>query len=201
MLALHPVQRVSVMKFPRLSVLACLSVGGVAIGRASDATQPVDYTQRNDAFAPAATVAPGTRTPQLDSAVQDKRVETTTLDKKSAALGDRRAAIDVQETSKKAVREKESYRPEGQEQTMSAFNHREAPMATATDTKKPPLVTKFQDSLTSASAVNMARFPAAGGATTAKINRFVFRKNAPDSAAALGGAVVTPAAGGSPVQK
>ena len=189
------------MKFSRLSVFVSLLFGAFSIGRTAEATQPIDYAQRNDAFAPAATVTPGAKTPQLDSTVQDKRVETTTLDKKSSALGDRRAAIDMQEAREKNVREKDSHRPETIEQPMSAFNHREATMATAIDTKKPPLVTKFQDSLTSASATNMARFPAAGGAATAKINRFVFRKNAPDSAAALGGTPVTPAAGGAVVQK
>ena len=47
----------------------------------------------------------------------------------------------------------------------------------------------------------MARFPALDRATGAKINRFVFRKNAPDTAVALDGAAVTPAAGGATVQK
>ena len=52
-----------------------------------------------------------------------------------------------------------------------------------------------------ASATNMARFPALGSATGAKINRFVFRKNPEDAKAATDGATVTPAAGGSVLQK
>jgi hypothetical protein len=74
-------------------------------------------------------------------------------------------------------------------------------MSTAADSNKPQLITKYQDGLTSASATNMARFPALDRATGAKINRFVFRKNAPDPAVALDGAAITPAAGGATVQK
>jgi shikimate kinase len=67
-------------------------------------------------------------------------------------------------------------------------------MSTAADATKPQVLTKYQDGLTSASATNMARFPALDRMTGAKINRFVFRKNAPDTAA-LSGATVTPAGG------
>jgi len=189
------------MKFPCLIVLAFLAPGGLATGRAADATRPVDYAQRDTAFAAAATVTPDTKTPQLDTALQDRRVEPITIDKKPSALGDRRAAIDVQEARDKTVREKDSHRPEADERTMSAFNHRESSITTGAEAKKPELVSKYQSSLTAASASNMARYPAVGAATAAKINRFVFRKNAPDSAVALDGAPATPAAGGSAVQK
>ena len=190
------------MKLPRLIVLASVSIGGLVAGRAADATSPVDYTQRNAPFAPAATVSPDKKSPQLDEAVQTKRLETTVLDKPSSFLGDRRAAIDVQETRDKLVLEKASHRPGASVQPMSAFNHREASFTTGADARKPELVSRYQDSLKAASASNLARFPALGRATTAKINRFVFRKNAPDSAAALGDATISPAAGGGPaVQK
>jgi hypothetical protein len=62
-------------------------------------------------------------------------------------------------------------------------------------------VAKYQDGLTSASATNMARFPAVDRATGAKINRFVFRKNPDEVSAVTGGAEVTPAAGGSVIRK
>jgi len=189
------------MKLPRLIVLASVSIGGLVAGRAADATAPVDYTQRNTPFAPAATVSPDKKSPQLDAAMQGKRVETTVLDRQSSALGDRRAAIDVQEIRDKVVLEKASRRPEASAPPMSAFNHREASFTTGADARKPELVSRYQDSLEAASASNLARFPALGRATTAKINRFVFRKNAPDSAVALGGAAITPAAGGPAVQK
>jgi hypothetical protein len=170
--------------------------------RGADATAPVDYTQRNAPFAPAATVTPQKKElPRADS-VQEKRVEKAAVDKTAAAVGDRRAAIAVEEARDKNVREKTSSRPESFTQTMSAFNHRDATLTTGADVRKPPMVAKYQDSLTAASASNMARFPALDGATTAKINRFVFRKNAPDSTALTGDAPVTPAAGGSaPLRK
>lgn len=186
------------MKLPSLIAVASLSfIVGTGV-RAADATTPVDYTQRNAPFAPAASVTPAKKDLQRDEVVQDKRVEPTTIDKKSAAIGDRRAAISVEEARDKSVREKKSSRPETAEQSMSSFNHREAGIATGSDTKKPPTVAKFQDSLTAASASNMARFPALGDATTAKINRFVFRKNPAEASAVTGNAPAVRAASVSP---
>lgn len=189
------------MKLPGLIVLSILTLNGAMTARAADATTPVDYTQRNTPFAPAAGVVPDKKTPETNATVQEKRVDKTVLDKKPAAVGDRRAAIDVQETREKNIRDKDSRRPEKLDQPMSAYNHREASLSTATGTTKPPTVTKYQDSLTSASATNMARFPALDHATGAKINRFVFRKNAPDTTVALEGTPITPAAGPSTVRK
>jgi len=186
------------MKSPRLIVLMCL-VLGLATGRAADATQPVDYTQRNDSFAPAATVAPVGTIPSPDVAVQNRRVEPAVIARQSAVLGDRRAAVDVRETQDKNILDKSSHRPAALEQTMNPFNHREAPLTSGADAKKPERIARYQDSLTAASAANLARYPAVGRATTAKINRFVFRKNAPDSATAPAAAVTATAvqAGGS----
>ncbi len=187
------------MKLPSLIGAAGLSVLCMGMVRA-DPTAPLDPAQRNTPFAPAATVIPNQQTPALNEAVQARRVEKNTIEKATSALGDRRAAIDVQEAHTKNIRDKQSSRPEAIDQTLSAFNHREAPFATATDTTRPSLVAKFQDGLHAASATNMARFPAIDRATTAKLNRFVFRKNAPDPAPITGDATVTPAAGGSPVR-
>ena len=194
------------MKLSGLIVRASLTLIGVAKLCAADATSPVDYTQRNTPYAPAATVSPDKKAPETNSTVQDKRVDKTLLDKKPAAVGDRRAPIDVTESREKNVREKDSHRPEKIEQPVSSFNHREASMSTATDASKPQMVTKYQERLTSASATNMARFPALDHATGAKINRFVFRKNASDAPAKstapiTGGASVVPVAGGSPIVK
>ena len=190
------------MKLPGLILLASLTLTGATTAWTADATSPVDYTQRNNPFAPAATVAPDKKAPETNPTVQDKRVDKTVLDKKLAAVGDRRAAVDVKETQDKTIREKDSHRPEKVEQPISTYNHREASMSTATDANKPQLMTKYQDRLTSASSTNMARFPALDRATGAKVNRFVFRKNpsAPTSSVALEGAALTPAAGGATVQ-
>lgn len=179
-------------------IAASLGLLGAPAVRSADATAPVDYTQRNQPFAPAATVTPDKKELPRADAVQGKRVEKTTVDKQPAAVGDRRAPIAVEETRDKNVREKNSSRPETVAQPMNAFNHRDASITTAADTKKPPLVAKYQDSLAAASVSNMARFPALDRATTAKINRFVFRKNAPDGAAITQDAPVTRAASGLP---
>jgi len=182
-------------------IAASLSLLGATAARSADATAPVDYTQRNQPFAPAATITPDKKDLPRADGVQERRVDKTTVEKKPAAVGDRRAPIVIEETRDKNIREKNSSRPEVVAQPMSAFNHRDASITTAADTKKPPLVAKYQDSLAAASVSNMARFPAMDRATSAKINRFVFRKNAPDAAALTSDAAVTPAAGGSPLRK
>jgi hypothetical protein len=170
---------------------------GAAFPRAADATSPIDYTQRNAPFTPAAgaTVVPEKQIPTPNGAVQDKRFDKTTIEKKPAPQGERRAGFEVKETRDKHVQEKDSHRPETREQPKSAFDHRPAAIATSTDTTKPPTVAKYQDSLAAASATNMARFPALDRATGAKINRFVFRKNPPDPSLITDGKNVTPAAG------
>ena len=188
------------MKITSLIVTSLSLLGFTAI-RGADATAPVDYTQRNQSFAPGATVTLEKKELPRNVDLQDKRVGKNIIDKKPAAISERGAAVDVQETSGKNIRETNSHRPEAAGQPMSALNHREAPMATATGTRKPPLVAKYQDSLAAASRSNMARFPALGPATAAKINRFVFRKNAPEPTAVTGGAPITPAGGGSPGPK
>lgn len=175
--------------------------GCVCSAWAADATSTIDYRDRNGTFAPSPSVAPQKQTPATNAAVQEKRVEKTTVEKQMAPMADRRAGVDVKETREKSVREKDSRRPQTIEQPTSAFNHRTAAMSTSADTTKPPIVSKYQDGLIAASASNMARFPAMDGATTAKINRFVFRKNAAEPAAGVNGSPVTPAAGGAVVGK
>ncbi|MBL9189389.1 MAG: hypothetical protein JNK23_18040 [Opitutaceae bacterium] len=173
-----------------------------ASARAADATTPVDYTQRNTPFAPAGSVSPDKRNPaDQNSSVQDKRVDKAVIDKKPAIVGERRAAIDVTESREKNVREKDSRRPEKSDQPVSAHNHKLSSISTATDTSKPPTVAKYQDSLTAASASNMARFPALDQTATAKINRFVFRKNPVEPAATAAADRVVPAGGAAAVGK
>lgn len=189
------------MKLRRLAVFFAAFTGVSAAG-AADATTPIDYTQRNAPFAPGGGVTPEKQNPADKTApVQDKRVDKTTVEKKSSPLGDRRAAVDMTEAREKNVREKDSHRPEKSEQPVSAMNHKPAAISTADDTKKPPTVAKYQDSLSAASASNMARFPALDKATGAKINRFVFRKNPVETEAATTGATVTPAGGPAAVTK
>ncbi len=190
------------MRSPTFVFFASVTVAALG-ARAADATSPVDATQRNTPYAPAATVTPDKQTPAANPAtrVQDRRFETTTVERKTSPLAEKRAAIEMGEAREKNVREKDSHRPERVEQPISAFNHRQSAVSTGADTPKPPMVAKYQDGLTTASATNMARFPAIERATSAKINRFVFRKNPTEAPGALEGARVTPAAGGSAVGK
>ena len=166
---------------------------------AADATTPVDYTQRNESFAPANSLPVQkkemTKAESVQSRVVEKQVnERKMLDAPSA----RRSGIEVNEAKEKNVVEKDVRQPEKIERQISAYNQKPAAITTAGDTTKPPTVAKFQDSLSAASASNMARFPALDGATGAKINRFVFRKNGSDNGAVTSGAPVTPA-GGAPL--
>ncbi len=186
----------------RVIVFASLCSGAV-MARAADATTPVDYTQRNAPFATAggASVAPPKQTPATNEAVQEKRFEKTTIEKTPAPIADRRAAVDVKEARDKTVREKDSRRPETIDQPTSAYNHRAAAISTAANTSKPPTVAKYQDSLAAASVSNMARFPALDHAASAKINRFVFRKNPGEPAVSTEAKAVTPAAGGPLIPK
>lgn len=169
----------------------------IAALHGADATSPVDYSQRNAPYAPASTVQPDSRRPQVAPGIQDRRVTPPTVERTTSPLGEQRAAIDVTEVREKNVREIDSRRPETVEQPRSQLNGQRSPFSTNSDTTKPPMVAKYQESLVAASASNMARFPAVGVSTSAKINRFVFRKNGADLANGAPGAAVTPAAGGS----
>ena len=120
--------------------------------RGADATTPLDATQRNAPFAAGASVQPPLIAPEKAESVQEKRVEKKTVDRKPATLGTQRAAIEVQEAQPKTIREKTTARPQTVEQPKSDFDHREAAISTAADTKQPPLVSKYQDSLSAASA-------------------------------------------------
>lgn len=177
--------------------VTCVLTGA---GWAADATTPVDYTQRNATFAPGTSGPVQKKELPKADAVQGRKVDKQVNDRKMLdAPGDRRSPIEVGETREKNVVDKDVRQPEKIERQVSAFNQKPAAITTAGDTTKPPTVAKFQDRLTAASASNMARFPALDGATGAKINRFVFRKNGDDNTALTNGAPVTPAAGAATV--
>jgi hypothetical protein len=162
--------------------------------RAADAVAPVDYTQRNPGFAPGATVTPERKSPAPNSSLQEKRVVPPTLDPAKSTAGEQRAPITMEEARTKRVVEKDTHRPEANPITFSPVNGRVAPISTHANDLHPALVAKYQDSLVAASASNLARFPATGGATATKINRFVFRRNPAEPAPSAATAV--PAAGG-----
>ncbi len=198
-LAAMPSSRVRNAVKPSCPTLLAGVVFAAVTGWAADATSPVDATQRNGAFQPGSTVNPDRRTPteQANRTVQDKRVEPPVIDRTMSPESGLRAASAVQDAREKSVIERDSHRPETVERTMSDYNHRNAAISTGGNTSKPPTVSRYQDGLSSATATNMARFPAVDRATNAKINRFVFRRNPGEGAPATDGATVTPAAGGS----
>jgi hypothetical protein len=189
------------MKTSGLAV-ALILVAGALNGRAADATSPIDYTQRNTTYAPDGSVTVPKQSPASNRAAQqDKRVEKRAVEKSLAPVGERRAGVDVTETREKPVREKDSRRPEVVERKASTYDHKTAPVSTGAHTTSPPMVAKYNDSMMAASAANMARFPAVDRSTTAKINRFVFRRNPAEPGAVTEGSRVVPAAGGSPLPK
>ncbi len=172
----------------------------LSIGRGADATRTVDYTQRNAPFAPEAGVKPSVQSPSVMEDLQNKRVTPAVIDRKTSPVGDRKAAIDVHETRPKEVREKTVKSPDSKSPTRSDLTDKRSGITTATQVN-PQRVSKYQESLVAASATNMARFPAVGADTTAKVNRFVFRKNAGEPVDSPIGAPISAAAGGSPVRK
>lgn len=184
------------------SVTLLVLGAGIPAVRAADATTPIDYTQRNTPFAPGGTVAPARQAPADNVAPQqDRRVEKTTVEKTTAPAAGRKAGVEVTEAREKPVQEKDSRRPEAREHRTSAYDAKTGPVSTSDTAKTPPLVAKYNDSMIAASAANMALFPAVDRSTTAKLNRFVFRKNPAEASAVTEGARVVPAAGGSALSK
>lgn len=164
-----------------------MSLLGVTGGWAAGSTAPIDVTQRNAEFAPAATVTPDKRTPKIDHAVQDRRVEKNVLPKPVGGEMPR-AGIEVVESGAKPLRDapRDSLTP--LPPNVSPETHRATSIPDKV--KQPRMVTRYQDGLSAARAANLARYPdLQPGASPAKLNRFVFRKNVPEPA------LVTPVAG------
>ena len=180
----------------RIAAVVLLSV--IPGARGADATSPVNPAQRNAPFAPAPGLAPDRQAPSgsVNTQVQESRVVPPVVERKDSSLGARRAPVSTGETREKEMIGKEVRAPETLPRPMSAFDHQSSARSTKEETIRPPTVKRYQDSLDAASASNVARFSALGGATTAKINRFVFRKNSGEPDRALADAPLTPAAGG-----
>ena len=166
---------------------------------AADATRPIDYTDRNTTFAPAATVKPAARSPVIADEIQRRRVDPPTVEKATAPAGESRAPLDVIESREKLVQPKVTITPGKTVPEPSALGQKRSGITVA-PTVNPPLVAKYQESLVAASAANTAHFAALDQRTTAKINRFVFRKNGAEPTGSAIGAPVVPAAGGSAIR-
>jgi hypothetical protein len=166
------------MKLPSLIGLTGLSVLGLGAARA-DPAAPVDFAQRNETFAPAATVVPDESTPVLRESVQEHRIEQPLVSPPSASAGKHLAPVAVAETYVKHVRVPTVTQPRAVTREVSRFNHALAPITSARTAMTTSVASKYQASLAAASAANLARFPALPHSTTAEFNRFVVRKNAP----------------------
>ncbi len=184
------------MRYFRAIAMVHLLLTGAGSGWGANPAGPIDVTQRNAKFAPIASIQPDKRTPQIDRDLQDRRVGTAVLDlPRAGALP--RAAIDIAETRPKSLRETPRSLLAPIPPASSPANRRAATISTSADAVRPPLVSRYQDGFTAAREANLARFPAFEGASTAKLSRFVFRKNAPDVAPVSAAAVAAPAGGGS----
>ena len=181
------------MKLPGALIFSVLGLTLPSALPAADAAK-VDYTERSTRFAPVAGINPDKRVPETNSALQDRRLAPAVTAPQTAAIGSRRAAIDLTEARDKTVLTPDSRRPEAEAPELSRFDHRESRFQPDPAHAGPKMVERYQSALTTANATNQARSPALGAGTTARVNRFVFRRNA---AAPTGPAVdVVSAAGG-----
>jgi len=183
------------MNLPGLFIFAAVSSVASITLVAADAAK-VDYTRRNESFAPVAGVPAEKRPPETNRELQDRRVAPSVTNPAGSFPGDRRSAIDVAESRGKRVLAPETQKPVVRAPGLSPFDHRESRFKTTDSAGKPKLVTRYQDAINAANATTQKRSPALGADTTARVNRFVFRRNGATPAATTGAvpAASTPAA-------
>lgn len=132
--------------------------------------------------------------------VQDQRFRTPdVIDRKNAAVGDRRAPIDVTETREKTIIDRKAFpQPDVRERELNRHNGERAHIQPEGDMlKKYEMVTKYQGGMKDADAAAARRAPKLEKRTTfEKLNRFAFKRNGPGTED--GAPMVTPAAGGPP---
>lgn len=173
-------------------ILLGISVGGVGIATAAEG---IDPAKRNEPFSPAATLRPSVSSPAVAHDVQDRRVEKSVRPLVGTPAGQSTAPIEVTETRAKTVETFDVHAAAGAAASANVIDRRSASISTATDTRHPSRVAKYQDALAAAGATNRARIPAVEVAGGAKLNRFVFRKNGPDQPVGAAAEVAIPAGG------
>jgi hypothetical protein len=112
--------------------------------------------------------------------LQDRRFSTGEVrEKKDAIVGERRSAIEVEETrEKKMAPTRELIEPDQIPRKESVWNGKQSKFSTGEDTYRTRVATRFQDKIGDASP-----FPAPARSVTdqrttfSKVNRFAFRKN------------------------
>ena len=164
-------------------VLAFAFAGAQAGAQPTGATAPLDYTRRNEAFAPVATIVPERRLPDADRILPSpRRLHPAATEKISATAGDHPAPITVAETRAKRVIEPEvPPPPEAQAKPLSIFNGRKAHIPAAAAFRTLPLAAKYRDRRAAADAASIEQVSLSDRGLLSRINRFVFRKNRPES--------------------
>lgn len=180
------------MKLPGALVLAALGIASSSPSRAADPAK-VEYSERNTPFAPASTVAPAKQAPELNRSVQDSRVRPAVTAPDSAPAADRRASTPVAEARTKTLVTPDSHRPETVPVERNAYDQRRSRFQTATDTKQPQLVERYRTNIAAETMSHQGRLSAGDVGTTARVNRFVFRRN--QSASPQGTSAAVPAGG------
>lgn len=115
--------------------------------------------------------------------VQEQRFSTPELiERKDAAVGDKRAPIDMKEKNEKTIVDrKEAPKPELKDHVTNRHDGEKSYIQPKDDQiKKYDTVTKYQDKLKDAETTASQRQPKMEKRTTfEKVNRFIFKRNAP----------------------
>ncbi|MDF3057702.1 MAG: hypothetical protein K0R17_1917 [Rariglobus sp.] len=191
---------------PALPLLLVLSLVFPFGLHAQDASQ-VDASKRNTQLAATpesadTPVSPGREANQRtffrNDHVQDQRFSAPdTITRKEAAVGDRRAPIDVTETHEKEIVDRKDFpKPEVRDRKMNSHNGEKAYIQPEGDmVNKYDMVSKYQQGMAdadTAAARRSAKFTKRP--SFEKLNRFIFKRNGPGTPD--GQPMVTPAAGG-----
>ena len=175
--------------------------------RAADPSQ-FDPSKQNDRLAPTAErtdtrLAPNQEANQRplerNDRLQDQRFKAPEkIERKDAAVGEKRAPIEMKETRDKALIErKDAPKPELKTWDKNRHNGEKYDrQPTGDDVKKYEMADKYQSRMTDAKTAAAQRQPKMEQRTTFEsINRFLFKRNGPGSTE--GQAMVTPAGSGS----
>jgi hypothetical protein len=167
----------------RSSLVALASFSLLAPTAPAADPSAVDYTQRNDQFAPAASIAPTISSPASNSALPRQPLTFPVREKAPAAINGVGAPLSITEAQEKKTIVPASRRPEATAPALSDFNGRRAAISTTRDSQPTAIAARYQASLAAARAASIAALPAGSAGTTATVNRFVFRKNAAGASA------------------
>jgi hypothetical protein len=167
----------------------------------------VDPSLRNESLAPTPESTDNRLSPQRpanqrpffrNDTVQDQRFNAPeNIERKDAAVGDKRAAIDITETREKVIIDRKDYpKPEVRERELNRHDGEKSNIQPQGDMiKSYDKVAKYQDRMADAKNSPYKRQTTLEKRTTfEKLNRFIFQRNGPGSGD--GQPVVTPAAGG-----